>query len=203
MLSSTLAVALLLGSFSVLFHPIAAKAPACDAGDEACPAGASGRAMLQTGIDKRASGRASSLEGRIATLDAELTSLDNRVAIMMSAVGLTGGAAFVAKSDSSTYERYRALLKHTYQDADLITVVGDLEAKADSVKNHIVSVEDEVSGAQIRNSGSLLEEKNGIQMRAFGDSLTNRVTALEEVVSSLKDRAISMEEKITGMGSKA
>lgn len=201
MLSSTLAVALLLGSVSVLFHPIAAKAPACDAGDEACPAGASGRAMLQTGIDKRASGRASSLEGRIATLDAELTSLDNRVAIMMSAVGLPGGAAFVAKSDS--YDRYRALLKHTYADADLITVVGDLEAKADSVKNHIVSVEDEVSGAQIRNSGSLLEEKNGIQMRAFGDSLTNRVTALEEVVSSLKDRAIAMEEKITGMGSKA
>merc|ERR1719199_2269246 len=121
---------------------------------------------------------------------------------MMSTVGLSGGAALVAKSESSTYERYKALLKNKYDAEALITVVSDLEVKADSVKANIVSVEDEVSGTQISGATPIAlaheKTKTGIRAHAAGDSLTNRITGLEEVVDSLKDRAKSMEEKITG-----
>jgi len=192
MASARLAAALVC---ALLFRTSAAAAEArCGPDNEACPAtAASGSAMLQTGADKRTTSAGGSIEGRVATLDAELTSLENRVGILMSIVGLQGGAALLSKAGS--YDRYKALLKNKYDEAAIVDVVSDLETQADDVKSKITSVEDEVSGSQIVSLLDKAKEAN--------DSLTNRVTALEEVVSSIKDRTKAMEAKVTGMASKA
>jgi hypothetical protein len=186
------AIALLLGAALLGSAAAAAGSVACPS-DEACPA-AAGSAMLQTGAEKRGSQNQSpSIEGRVATIDAELASLENRVSIMMSTVGIQG-AALMAKSDGR-YQRYKDLLRNKYDAQALVDVVQDLEAKADNVKASLTDVENMVSGSNL----ALVEKKT----KQTPNSLTNRVTALEEVVSSLKDRATSMEEKITGMASKA
>jgi len=191
-MASTRIVALLFCASVVRTSAAVAETP-CGT-DGSCPAtAASGSVMLQTGADKRAISEGSSIEGRVATLDAELTSLENRIGILMSTVGLQGGAALLAKA--GTYDRYKALLKNTYDDAAIVDVVSDLEAKADQVKSDITAVEDEVSGNQLV---SFLGKA-----KVADDSLTNRVTSLEEVVSSIKDRTTAMEAKVTGMGSKA
>jgi hypothetical protein len=175
---ATLLGAALLGS--------AAAGSSCPS-DEACPA-AAGSAMLQTGLNKGPL----AIEGRVATLDAELASLDNRVTIMMSTVGLQT-AALMAKSEGR-YDRYKALLKNKYDEQAIVDVVHDLEVKADNVKAHLTELEKAVSGSNL----ALIQK-----LEVKDISVTNRVIALEEVVSSLKDRARFMEEKITGMASKA
>merc|ERR1719401_2540260 len=108
--------------------------------------------MLQMAADKKTAGE-QPLEGRVATLDAELTSLANRVSILMSTIGLSGGAALLDKA--GTYERYTALLKNKHDATAIQDDVADLEARADDVKDKISQVENEVSGAQL---SSLLEK---------------------------------------------
>jgi hypothetical protein len=176
---ATLLGAALLGS--------AAAGSSCPGRSEACPA-AAGSAMLQTGLNKGPL----AIEGRVATLDAELASLDNRVTIMMSTVGLQT-AALMAKSEGR-YDRYKALLKNKYDEQAIVDVVHDLEVKADNVKAHLTELEKAVSGSNL----ALIQK-----LEVKDISVTNRVMSLEEVVSSLKDRARFMEEKITGMASKA
>jgi uncharacterized protein YlxW (UPF0749 family) len=184
-------VAALMGAVALL-----GAAASSEGSSFACPAdaAAAGSAMLQTAAGSlRAGGGAPSIEGRVATLDAELTSIANRVSIVMSTVGLQGAAALLA--NSGNLEHYKALMEHKADAKAVQDDVADLETRANDVKTKITEVENEVSGSQIGGAGLL--EKLKVTSHGAGDSLSSRVTSLEEVVVSLKDRTKMMEEAVS------
>jgi predicted nucleic acid-binding Zn-ribbon protein len=109
----------------------------------------------------------------------------------MSTVGLQGAAALLA--NAGNLERYKALLQHKADAKAVQDDVADLETRATDVKTKITEVEKEVS----IGGADLLQKLKKVTSPGVGDSLSSRVTALEEVVASLKDRTKMMEEAIS------